>query len=344
MAIGEKLAVSEIHQSGAAHSRYRPSGDWSAILRHPAGNIVLVFALIQIGCVIGWALFPNDFRYLDWLNIESMMRAIPLLGIVAMGVGLLMICGEFDLSVGATFILTSYLMALAYQNNWPIWLSIPLAFAVAVAIGLANGLITVLFKIPSFITTLGSMMFLRGVIRFVSGSQPIIFQPGGLTQEILDGSIGHIQAQFLWFIGFAIAGYLLLVRHSLGNHIQMVGGNQKAAIAVGINANRVKAICFVLCAVCAAFAGVVSAVRVSAITPTGGVGLELQAIAACVVGGLSLNGGRGTAAEIALGAILLFTIQDVLLLLRAPGYYLDMFIGAIIVIAVVLNHWVARRQ
>jgi len=115
-------------------------------------------------------------------------------------------------------------------------------------------------------------------------------------------------------------------------------------IAIGINANRAKVICFVLCAACAAFACVVSAVRVSAITPTGGVGLELQAIAACVVGGLSLNGGRGTAIGIALGAVLLFTIQDVLLLLRAPGYYLDMFIGAIIVIAVVLNHWVARRQ
>jgi simple sugar transport system permease protein len=123
----------------------------------------------------------------------------------------------------------------------------------------------------------------------------------------------------------------------------MVGGNRKAAIGVGVSADRVKVICFVLCAVCAAFAGIMSAVRVSAITPTGGVGLELQAIAACVVGGLSLNGGRGTVIGIALGASLLFTIQDVLLLVRAPGYYLDMFVGAIIVVAVILNHWVARR-
>jgi simple sugar transport system permease protein len=254
-----------------------------------------------------------------------------------------MICGEFDLSVGATFILTSYLMALAFEEGWPLSLSVLLAFAVGILVGLGNGLITVVFEIPSFITTLGTMMLLRGVVRFVSGSQAIIFQPGGIIQPLLVGSVGHIQAEFLWFIGFALCGYYLLVRHRFGNHVYMVGGNRSAAIAVGINADRVKVICFVLSGVCTAFAGVMSAVRISAITPSGGVGLELQAIAACVVGGLSLSGGRGTAIGIALGAALLFTIQDVLLLIRAPGYYLDMFIGGIVIVAVILNHWVARR-
>lgn len=323
--------------------RYRPSRLWADWSRHPAFNIVLVFVAIQIGCIAAWLIFPHDFRYLEWLNLESMMRAIPVLGIVAVGVGVLMICGEFDLSVGATYILTSYLMALAYQDGWPLPIAVLLAYVVAVVIGLGNGLITVIFRIPSFITTLGSMMFLRGVIRFASNSQAIIFMPGRVIQRVLAGSILHIQVQFLWFLAFAAVGYLVLSRHRLGNHIFMVGGNYKAAVAVGINAKRVKVVCFVFSAICPAFAGIMSATRISAIAPSGGLGLELQAIAACVVGGLSLFGGRGTAIGIALGAMLLFTIQDVLLLIRAPGYYLDMFIGAIIVVAVILNQWAAPR-
>lgn len=325
------------------HDRYSQTS-WQKASRHPASNIILVFVTIQVACIAGWALYPDTFRYLEWSNLESMMKAIPLLGIVAIGVGILMICGEFDLSVGATFVLTSYLVAYAVEAGWPLPASIALGFLVAVTIGLGNGLITVKFGIPSFITTLGSMMFLRGVIRFASDGQVIMFTPGGWTKSALAGSIGHLQVQFLWFIAFAVAAYVLLFRHKFGNHLFMVGGNRKAAVAVGINANKVKVVCFVLCSVCAAFAGIMSAVRVSAITPTGAIGLELQAIAACVVGGLALTGGRGTALGIALGASLLFTIQDVLLLIRAPGYYLDMFIGTIIVIAVILNNSVGRKS
>jgi simple sugar transport system permease protein len=256
---------------------------------------------------------------------------------VAIGVGILMICGEFDLSVGATFVLTPFVMAQVLLAGLPLPVAFLITFAVATMIGLSNGLITVVFRIPSFITTLGSMMFLRGVVRFVSDNKGVRFDLGEFAHSALTGSLGFAQMQVVWFILFAFAGYLIMVRHRLGNHIFMVGGNPKAAVAVGINANRVKVICFALSALCACFAGIMSAARVGAITPTGSVGIELQAIAICVVGGLSLRGGRGTVLGIALGAILFFTIQDVLLLIRAPGFYLDMFVGVIIIVAVILN-------
>lgn len=327
----------------AAEEQHRLRGNWAAALsRHPAGNIILVFALIQLGCLIAGLLLPNDFRYLSAANVAILLRSIPLIGIVAIGVGILMIAGEFDLSVGAAFILTSYLMALAFQHGCPLPLAILLAFVVAVFIGLANGAITVQLQIPSFITTLGSMMFLRGLIRFVSDSRPIMFQPDDTTAAILTGSIAFVQAQFLWLLLLAILAYLLMSRHRFGNHVFMVGGNRNAAIAVGINANLVKIVCFVISALCATVAGIVGAAYVSSVTPTGGLGLELRAIAACVVGGVSLYGGRGTVIGILLGASLLQTIEDVLLLVRAPGYYLDMFVGAIIVITVAVNHWVGR--
>jgi simple sugar transport system permease protein len=342
MTVGNELA--NIGNSRIVGEEYLKAGRWTATLRHPAANIVMVFAAIQLGCIVAWALFPDGFRYLEWLNIESMMRAIPLLGIVSTGVGILMICGEFDLSVGASYLLSSYLMALTYEAGWPLPLAVIVAFVTAILIGLANGFITVALRIPSFITTLGSMMFLRGMIRFVSNSEGVVFAPGGAIQSVFAGTLGRVQVEFVWFLAFALFAYLLLVRHRFGNHVYMVGGNSKAATAVGIDVGRVKVICFIISAVCAAFAGIMSAVRISAISPSGSVGLELQAIAACVVGGLSLNGGRGTAIGIALGAMLLFTIQDVLLLLRAPGYYLDMFIGVVIVVAVVMNQWVARQR
>jgi ribose/xylose/arabinose/galactoside ABC-type transport system permease subunit len=328
--------------AAAGHPRH--ARNWARLIkRHPAANIILVFACVQLGCLTAWLVFPDEFRYLSVANIAILLRSIPLLGTIAIGVGILMIAGEFDLSVGAVFILTSYLMALAYGHGWPLSVAVTVAVVVAVMCGLANGLITVRLQIPSFITTLGSMLFLRGIIRFVSDSRPVMFQPDSFTVNVLTGSLGFIQVQFLWLVLLAVFAYLLLMRHKLGNHIFMVGGNRKAAIAVGVNADRVKVICFVISALCASAAGIVSAVRVSSVTPSGGIGMELQAIAACVVGGLSLYGGRGTVLGIFLGASLLNIIEDVLLLIRAPGYYLDMFVGAIIVIAVVMNRWVERR-
>ena len=336
-------ADSQPNSSIAANHRYKERVFWKRLLRGSAGNIVPVFVCIQLACVLAWFIFPTEFRYLDWTNVTSMMRAIPPLGIVAIGVGLLMICGEYDLSIGATFVLTPFLMAQALGAGIPTIVALALTFCAAIAIGLTNGLITVAFKIPSFITTLGTMMFLRGLVRFVSDNKGVRFDLGEIGNNALAGAAGFLQMQVIWFLAFVAAGYLLLVRHRLGNHILMVGGNTKAAVAVGIRADRVKVICFVLCSLCACFAGLMSAARVGAITPAGSVGLELQAIAVCVVGGLSLRGGRGTILGITLGAILFYTIQDVLLLVRAPGFYLDMFVGIIIIVAVILNHSKFRR-
>lgn len=332
------IPASAGNRSDVTTERYKSPTWWRQIFQGPSGNILPLFVVVQAACILAWITFPSDFRYLDFSNLQSMMRAIPPLGIVAIGIGILMIAGEFDLSVGATFVLAPFLVAQSLLWGVPLPFALLLAFAFAAAIGLCNGLITVAFKIPSFITTLGTMMFLRGVVRFVSDNKSMRFDLGEALKAVLTGEIGLLQMQVVWFVLFVVAAYLLLVRHRLGNHIFMVGGNPKAATAVGINADRVKVVSFVLCSLCACFAGIMSAARVGALTPAGSVGLELQAIAVCVIGGLSLRGGRGAVLGIALGAILFFTVQDVLLLLRAPGFYLDMFVGTIIIVAVILNN------
>jgi len=157
------------------------------------------------------------------------------------------------------------------------------------------------------------------------------------------GNVGVIHASILWFCLFAIAFYFLLHHHRLGNHFYAVGGNRNAAVAIGINPARTKTIAFAIAGFMAAFSGVVAVSRVGSIQLGGGLGMELQTIAACVIGGLALTGGRGSILGIVLGTALVFTIQDVLLL-RAPAFYFDMFVGALIVIAVIMNTAVRRAK
>lgn len=310
--------------------------------RTRVGNIVILFVAIQIGCITFSLLFPERFRYIDPTNIQVLLRAIPQIAIITMGVNMLMIAGEFDLSVGSNFTFSAFIMAILFNRGIPPSLSMLAALLVGCFIGFLNGLIVVKTKIPSFIATLGSMMFWRGMIYLVSGHKPASFKPGGLFQSLLTSSVGPLQAQFFWLLLVAVLCYLLLEHHRLGNHFFATGGNRQAALAVGVDVNKVKLIAFVIAGVTAALSGVVSTTRVSSVSPIQGEGLELQAIAACVIGGTSLLGGEGTVLGAFLGATLLYTIQDILLLLRAPGFYLNMFVGLVILAAVIFNQLIKR--
>lgn len=310
---------------------------WASFRRYQASNIILVFGVLQVILILTSLIHPN-FAYCSIANFESLLKTFPPLGIIAIGVGLLMIAGEFDISVGSIFLLASYMMALAYNAGLPVGFSILLALAIGVLAGLLNAVLTIKGGMPSFIATLGTMQILRGIVLIVSDGASAAFRPNAFVSGFFSGSIGSIQASFIWLLIIAGIAYLLLERHKLGNHIYAVGGNRATAFAVGVNPNRIKAICFVITGVLAALAGVISAVRVSSISPTQGAGFELQAIAVCVIGGLSLSGGVGSIIGVFLGTCLLLTIQNVLNLLGIPGAYNDFFIGLLIVLAVIFNN------
>jgi len=314
------------------------------IRRQKAGNILIVFVVIQILAIIFSLIFPDKFRYLSEANIQVLLKAIPQIGIIALGVNILMISGEFDLSVGATFALTALVMAKIFNAGGSIWVAILSSLLVGAFIGFLNGVIIVKSRVPSFIITLGSMYFWRGIIIFISQAQNETFKVGAVVKKIFAGNIGPIQFQFIWLMLIAIITWFLLERHRLGNHFFAAGGNRNAAEALGINVGRVKIIAFVITGVLAAFSGILSTVRVASISPIQGEGLEMQAIAACVIGGTALMGGSGSVLGVMLGAALLYTIQDFLLLLRAPGFYLKLFLGVIIIVAVVLNQIVKKED
>jgi simple sugar transport system permease protein len=328
--------------------------DW--VRDQPEGGIVVMYILVQIACVVGALLFPNEFRYLLPANIAVTLKSIAVPGIMALGVGVLMIAGEYDLSVGAQYSLLSIVCAdltnyfsgdiSADPSSWLAPFAM-LAFALLLGtlIGIFHAVITLRFNIPSFITTLGGMLLWKGMTLLVHGAQALRFKPTEPFATIFGGEVGSMfHASMIWFLVFAVLFYFLLHHHRLGNHFFAVGGNRNAAVAIGINPARTKTIAFAIAGFMAAFSGVIAATRVGSIQPGGGLGMELQTIAACVIGGLALTGGRGSILGIVLGTGLVFTIQDVLLLLRAPAFYFDMFVGALIVIAVIMNTAIRRGK
>lgn len=316
----------------------------SKLRSNPAGNIIIVFVAVQAVCVLAGLLWPQSFPYMQTRSIQALLVAVSPLTIMAAGVGVLMISGEFDLSVGSTFALAPYVMAVLV-NAWgvPAPLAIAAALALGAAIGALNGVVTLKARIPSFIATLGAMMFWRGTLLALSQGASQTFRPGPWVKSLFTGSAGPLQAQFVWALLVLAAAYMLMQYHRLGNHIYAVGGNLQSAVAIGVRPQRVKLFCFVLVGLLAAFAGVIDAIESSSVSPKQGQSMELRAIAACVVGGLSLGGGIGNMLGVFFGTALLFTIQTVLFLLRAPGEYLDAFVGLLIVIAVVFNR-VTRKE
>jgi ribose/xylose/arabinose/galactoside ABC-type transport system permease subunit len=271
-----------------------------------------------------------------------MLKAIPVLAVLALGVGLLMISGEFDLSVGAIYTFCAIVMATLVQDGMSAFVAAPIALLVGAAIGFSNGLLTLALAIPSFIVTLGAMLFWQGMTLLYHGATSLRFRPEESFVGLLAGNLGLIEAAFLWSVGLALVLGIVLHRHWFGNHMYAVGGNRDAALAIGIRPGRTKLLAFAIAGACAALSGIIATTRVGSILPGQGMGLELQAIAACVIGGVALNGGRGSVLGIFLGAVLIHTIQDILLLLRAPGFYLEMFIGVLIVAAAGLNQ-ISRR-
>ena len=318
-------------------------GFFDRLLATPAGNILVAFVIIQILCVSASLLYPDDFRYLSPANISVMLKAIPTLGIIALGVGLLMVSGEFDLSVGSIYAFTAVVCSMAIAGGMSAWVAAPLMLILGAFISIANGLITIKFALPSFIVSLGAMLFWKGMIFFVHGAQSIRFEASDTFQNVIAGSLGPFEMPFIWFVVLAVVFQIILRHHAFGNHIAAVGGDQQAAAANGVNPTKVKLICFAFAGSTAAFSGIISAARVGSVTPAQGGGLELQAITACVIGGVALAGGRGSMIGVFLGSVLIYTIQDVLLLMRAPGFYLDVFVGALIVLAAIANQVVGGK-
>lgn len=261
-------------------------------------------------------------------------------GIVAIGVTMLMICGEFDLSVGQNFAFTPIIWAILFvTNGMNEWLALAIALGCAAMVGVVNGLITTWFRIPSFITTLGMFFVLQGLNNLlISGNQLVMFDSTP-AMELLGARIGKtpFYMPLLWMFLIAAVVWFVLTRLRYGNWTFATGGKVGPAKAMGVPTNRVKRLNFILCSFLAGLAGCMQFAYLKGVTQAQGDKYELFAITAAVLGGTSLFGGTGTIVGAVIGAFLLSTIQIGLVLVGAPGSFYVTFIGVMLVVVVIAN-------
>ncbi|HEX4767677.1 MAG TPA: ABC transporter permease [Lichenihabitans sp.] len=306
------------------------------------------FVLLVAELFVFWAFNHN---FLSPLNISNTLAFTVELGLIALTMTLLMTAGEFDLSVGSVFGFAPVVMWTLYnQGVMPLEAAFLVALVVAAAIGWANGWFVTTLKIPSFLVTLGMLLVVRGTALFVTDGFPQRTWNGGhkLITEALAGefNIGTFRFYFslLWFAAAVIVLGYLLTKTRFGNWIQAAGGNANAARARGVRVERTKVILFVLSAMFAAFAGIISSIRTSAANPNSGTGYELEVIAMVVIGGTSLTGGRGTIIGTVLGVFILRVMRNGIVLIGVPGLAYNIFIGAIILGMMALHSWLERRH
>jgi len=337
----QKLDTQTAESTTAAVSRRHL--DRSYRRRRSALDILIVFGVLLTISIVASLLRPDTFPFLSAPNVITGLEAIPLLTIAAIGVGVLMIAGEFDVSVGSNFVFSSMVMAMIVDSGGPPFMAMAVAIICGCLIGLVNGILTLWLKIPSFIATLGTMGIWAAATLFVHGASAQPFPTEGIFAAITSGRVGGwIPASMIWLTIIGIITALFLQQHKFGNHLYAAGGDPQSATASGVAVRRTKLIAFIFAGAMAAMAGVLSAARVNTVSPGGSIDLPLIAIAVAVIGGVSLTGGRGTVVGIIVGGALIYWIQNVLLLVGAPGFYLAGFVGALIIVAAtfyrVTNH------
>jgi simple sugar transport system permease protein len=310
------------------------------MLRPEATALAAAIGLFIVFSILSPELFPAKATYISLMSVAAE------LGIVSIGVTLLMIGGHFDLSVGAVLGLTSYVAVLLMRDyTVPPTIAALAAVAAGAVLGAINGLIVTRFKIHSFVVTLGTMLVWRGVLISLTGGFPVMVTvPEGFKSVVSGPLLDGFRMSMLWFFAIGALGTFLLGRMRFGNWAQALGQNEQAARNLGVPIERITIVLFMIASALAAVAGVVQVARFSSVDALRGEGIELQAVAVTVIGGTLLSGGYGSVIGTVLGAITFGMIQVGLVLAGAPGHFFRTLTGVIVVGAVILNTFVARRM
>lgn len=308
----------------------------------PLFSVVMVWLLF-------WLLVPN---FGTVRTVAGVFNAASVNAIVVIGVTMLMIAGEFDLSVGAVMAMGAYIFANIMVGGGSPVAAIGLALLVSTLMGAVNGLITVYTRLPSFIVTLGTLSIYRGLVWVYSGGEMIQTTEKLVLYDWLNGRLDFVndllpRANFrtatLWVILLAVIFQIILTRTRLGNHIFAAGGNAQAAIAQGVNIKWVKIICFALTGALAGLAGILTFSQFSSVFVATGASVELTAIAGAVVGGTLLSGGVGSIVGGLLGILLIDTLRSGVVLLGFPSDNFAAVVGVTIIGVALLIDWIRGR-
>lgn len=294
---------------------------------------MLIFIVIGLGIVL--SIISSNF--LTTTNLLNVVRQIAINGILAIGMTIVCLTGGIDLSVGSIVAFSGIITAgFLRDKGLPLIVVILLAILVGALLGLYNGYFVAYWNAAPFVVTLSMMTIARGMTYVYSDGRPISNLPTSFL-AIGKGSIAGIPVPTLILLLVFVLASVMLTKLKFGRYIYAVGGNEDAAMVSGINVKRIKMMVYVLSGVACGIASVILTARVSAGLPTAGNGYELDAIAATVIGGTSLSGGRGRLWGTIVGAILLGIVNNGLDLLNVSSFYQQIVKGLIILGAILID-------
>lgn len=299
------------------------------------------------GVIIALAITFSVFGFLEpvFLSLDIFLEIgvqSTIIALVALGLTFVIITGGIDISVGAIVGLTAVICATNLEN-WGTFLTIIMALVISSVLGIFNGAVTAIFNLQSFVVTLATLNLFRGIAFVYTQGRPIYNLDEGF-RSFFSGELGPIPKPVIYLIGATLMAYLILNKSRLGLHIKAIGANMDAARRSGVRVRRVQVAAFVLCGIFCGLGTLMFISRIGAAEPISGTGFELQAIAAVVVGGTSLMGGRGSIAGTVLGAILLGSISVGLTLLNVNAFVQLVVTGLIVLGAVLTDRFTTKSR
>lgn len=298
--------------------------------------------LIIIGVFLGVGLFNAEF--LSMKNIFQTLNGSVVYSLVALGMTFVLFIGEIDVSIGATLGFSAALSGSLILQGYSFFTVLLVTITFGLVVGSINAIGVLFFKIPSIIMTLGTNGIIRGLIYVYTGGKwienlPMDFK--NLAQKNIGNTFSYFYAAVLLL---AIVLYIITTKTDTGRSFKAVGDNQEGARLIGISVQKIKFISFIICSIFASVAGIMYTSRVGFVTPTAGIGYEMTAIAACVIGGVSLNGGIGSIWAALTGSILMASISRVLVFLGFPSTFDNTITGSILIVIVVVGAIMNQRS
>lgn len=285
-------------------------------------------------CVIFSAI--NE-RFRSSLNIHGIIVSASISAITGLGMTLIIAMRAIDLSVGSVMGLSAIVAAELLMDGLPVWLAITIGLLAGGVLGFCNGLLIVLLRLPSFIATLATLSMIRGAELLITHGETVSVHNGVFSRMVITDMWDHVPAAAgIAAVVFACV-WIVFHRTPFGRHVVAIGGDIRAAVGAGIDVSRVTIAAFTLSGLCAALSGLMAAAELQNADSTIGAGMELTSIAAVVVGGTSLTGGRGNLFGTMCASLLFAAIQAGLNIADVPSLYEDLVFGGILILALMVD-------
>ena len=307
----------------------------------------LVAAIVLLGAYFT----SRNGVFLSRENLGNIAEQSTFVGILAVGMTFVVVSGQFDLSVGSMFGLTGIVFAEAVHAGWNVWLATLAGLAAGAGMGLTNGVLSAFLRVPAIIITLGTLSIYRGTSYWISAGFPVsgfaqssaLFKFGQRRLIPWPSGLDWIPDVVFALLGLALLGHLLLSRTAFGQHVYALGSNRRAAQLAGVHVNRVQVGALALLGLTAGIAGVLGVAQAGSADPNGGVGYELDVIAAVIIGGAALTGGRGTILASLLGTFLIGEVRNGLVISGVSVYGQLVASGTLVVAAVAVDRLITGR-